>query len=459
MLVNHSFSLSLQRICIRFAARNIRRRVFMERFIINKLKEWKDSPDRKPLILLGARQVGKTWMMNEFGRREYESVVYVNCDEEPFAKELFMADYNIPRILLTLEAYKNVKIKPGKTLIILDELQEAPRGLHCLKYFHENAPEYHVMVAGSLLGISLGHGESFPVGKVDMLRIYPMTFPEFLLAVGENGLLELLRQQNWEAINVLRLKYIELLRLYYYVGGMPEVVDEFARNKDLKQVRRKQQDILDAYRNDISKHTTKVESIRISQVLGALPSQLAKENKKFIYSQVRKGARAADFELAIQWLIDAGIVHKVSRVKEIMMPLKFYEDFNAFKLFMLDCGLLGCMANATAAQMLVTDNVFREFKGAFTEQYAMQQMVAGGIEPFYWSNDKTSAEIDFAIQWHDRAVPVEVKAEENVRAKSMATYISNNNGNLKGLRISMLGYVDQGWLENIPLYAVSTFLS
>lgn len=266
------------------------------------------------------------------------------------------------------------------------------------------------MSAGSLLGIALGNGESFPVGKVDMLHMYPMNFAEFLLALGEDGMLGLLWQKSWEAVETLRSRYITLLRQYYFVGGMPEVVCGYAADKDLRQVRRRQQDILEAYREDISKHASSIESIRISQVLGSLPSQLAKENKKFIYSKIRKGARVSDFELAIQWLVDAGIVYKVNRVKEIAMPLRFYEDFGAFKLFLLDCGLFGCMAGATAAQMLVSDNVFREFKGAFTEQYVLQQLKACGLEPCYWSNYKTTAEIDFVVQWQDRAVPVEVKA-------------------------------------------------
>lgn len=430
----------------------------MERKIIKQLKLWKDNPDRKPLILLGARQVGKTWVMKHFGQTEFENVAYINCDVEPLAKELFEADYNIPRILLTLKAITGTNIEAGKTLIILDELQEVERGLHSLKYFQENAPEYHVMAAGSLLGITLGKGQSFPVGKVNTMHLYPMDFEEFLMAAGETDLCNLLHQPDWEILKILSSKYIYLLRQYYYVGGMPEVVDSFFQHQNLQEVRDKQSEILDAYRRDISKHTTPTESMRIGQVLQSLPSQLAKENKKFIYNVLKKGARATEYELAIQWLMDAGLVHKVSRVKELQMPVKFYEDLSAFKLFLLDCGLLGCMVEASASQMLIGDNIFKEFKGAFTEQFVLQQLVAQGLSPYYWSSDKTPAEIDFVVQTERRIIPIEVKAEDNVRAKSMSEYIKNHpEYQLKGLRISMMGYQDQDWMENIPLFAITKF--
>lgn len=430
----------------------------MERKIIGQLKSWKENPERKPLILLGARQVGKTWVMKHFGQTEFQNVAYINCDVEPMAKELFAADYNIPRILLTLQAITGTNIEAGKTLIIFDELQEVERGLHSLKYFQENAPEYHVMAAGSLLGITLGKGQSFPVGKVNTMHLYPMDFEEFLMAAGEADLYNLLHQPDWEILKILSTKYIDFLRQYYYVGGMPEVVDHFVQHHDLQEVRNKQREILDAYRRDISKHTTPMESMRIGQVLQSLPSQLARENKKFIYNVLKKGARAAEYELAIQWLMDAGLVHKVSRVKELQMPVKFYEDLSAFKLFLLDCGLLGCMTEVPASQMLVGDNVFKEFKGAFTEQFVLQQLVAQGFSPYYWSSDKTPAEIDFVVQTDQRVIPVEVKAEENVRARSMSEYIkSHPEYSLKGLRISMMGYQDQDWMENIPLYAISKY--
>lgn len=372
-------------------------------------------------------------------------------------QQLFELDYNIDRILMVLQAITNTLITPGDTLIIMDEIQEIPRGLHSLKYFCEKAPQYHVMVAGSLLGVTLGKGESFPVGKVDMLRMYPMDYEEFLEATGNGGWLEILHSRDWQLVEMMMPKMIDLLRQYYYVGGMPGVVSKFVDNADLKQVRQLQQNILEAYRRDISKHTSETESTRIRQVLDSLPGQLAKENKKFIYGAVKKGSRAKDFELAIQWLLDAGIVYKVKRVKEPKLPLKFYEDLDAFKLFMLDCGLLACMVNAPADQMLIGNNVFTEFKGAFTEQYVMQQLQVLDFTPYYWSNTKTPSEIDFIIQKDNRVVPIEVKAEENVRARSLSQFIKDNP-DLKGLRISMKGYIDQEWMENIPLVAIGAYL-
>jgi hypothetical protein len=431
----------------------------MYRKIINNLREWKVSNDRKPLILLGARQVGKTWIMKHFGETDFENVAYINCDEQTAVKDIFEHDYDINRIIIALQAIANVSIVPGKTLIILDELQEVKRGLHSLKYFCENAPQYHVIAAGSLLGITLGRGESFPVGKVNIMHLYPLDFEEFLMARNQQ-LYEVLKQGDWETIELLKPKYVEMLRQYYFVGGMPDVVNCFVNSYDLADVRSKQREIIEAYRRDISKHTGATESMRIGQVLQSLPSQLAKENKKFIYSLIKKGARAAEYELAIQWLVDAGIVVRVPRVKQIQMPVKFYEDVSAFKLFLLDCGLLGCMADASAAQMIVGDNVFKEFKGAFTEQYVMQQLHTLFPSIFYWSNDSTPAEIDFVVQTDERVVPIEVKAEENVKAKSMAVYIKQHpDYNLKGLRLSMLGYTDQEWMENVPLFAVTRYFT
>lgn len=307
----------------------------MKRKIYKQLLKWKESKDRKPLMLLGARQVGKTWIMQHFGKKEYKNVAYINCDDEPRMKQLFELDYNIDRILITIQAITGVRITPAATLIIMDEIQEIPRGLHSLKYFCEKAPEYHIMVAGSLLGVTLGKGESFPVGKVDMLTMYPMDYEEYLDATGNENWIELLHSKDWGLIDIMKPKMTELLRQYYFVGGMPGVVSKFIENTDLQQVRTLQRDILEAYRRDISKHTSAAESTRIREVLDSLPSQLARENKKFIYGAVRKGSRAKDFEQAIQWLVDAGIVYKVSRIKEPKMPLKFNEDRDAFKLFLL----------------------------------------------------------------------------------------------------------------------------
>lgn len=429
----------------------------MERKIYQDLLRWKNSATRKPLVLLGARQVGKTWIMRHFGESEYDKVVYVNCDDMAEVKHLFDLDYNIDRILLALQAISGVRITKGDTLIIFDEIQEVPRGLHSLKYFCEKAPEYHIMAAGSLLGVTIGKGESFPVGKVDMMHLYPLDFEEFMMAVGEGERVRLLRSKDWTLIDTLLPLFVERLRQYYYVGGMPGVVSDFVSYSDLQQVRISQKEIIEAYRRDISKHTSGQTSVRIRQVMDSLPGQLAKENKKFVYGAVRSGSRAKDFELAIQWLLDASIVYKVNRVKEARMPLKFYEDFDAFKLFMLDCGLLACMANVPASQILVGDNAFVEFKGAFTEQYVLQQLVSLGLVPYYWSNAGTPAEIDFVIQREDEIIPIEVKAEKNVRARSLAQFVKDNPG-LRGLRVSMKGYVEQDWMTNIPLPAIAAYL-
>ena len=426
----------------------------MKRDIYNKLLQWKNDSNRKPLIITGARQVGKTWIMREFGKNEYSNVVYINCDNEKRIETLLSEDYNIDRILLGLQAISGVIIKSDKTLIIFDEIQQIPRGLHLLKYFYEENPEYHVMVAGSLLGITLNQGVSFPVGKVDIMEMYPMNFNEFLEAMGQEQLLEVLNTNDWKLIDSLSTKYIELLRQYYYVGGMPEAVYAYCKNKNLAQVRNIQNNILKAYRNDISKHATKSESVKIGQVLDSLPSQLAKENKKFFYGVIKTGARAAEYELAIQWLIDAGIVHKVNRIKEAKMPLKFYEDISAFKLFLLDMGLFACMCDVPASEMLVGNNVFVEYKGAFAEQYVLQQLVCQNVKPYYWSSEKTPSEIDFVIQKDNKIIPIEVKAEVNVKARSLRQFITNNP-ELKAVRFSMLGYAEQDWMTNIPLYYIS----
>ena len=426
----------------------------MKRDIYNKLLQWKNDSNRKPLIITGARQVGKTWIMREFGKNEYANVVYINCDNEKRIETLLSEDYNIDRILLGLQAISGVNIKSDKTLIIFDEIQQIPRGLHLLKYFYEENPEYHVMVAGSLLGITLNQGVSFPVGKVDIMEMNPMNFNEFLEAMGQEQLLKVLNTNDWKLIDSLSTKYIELLRQYYYVGGMPEAVYSYCKDKNLAQVRNIQNNILKAYRNDISKHATKSESVKIGQVLDSLPSQLSKENKKFIYGVIKTGARAAEYELAIQWLIDAGIVHKVNRIKEAKMPLKFYEDISAFKLFLLDMGLFACMCDVPASEMLVGNNVFVEYKGAFAEQYVLQQLVCQNVKPYYWSSEKTPSEIDFVIQKDNKIIPIEVKAEVNVKARSLRQFITNNP-ELKAVRFSMLGYAEQNWMTNIPLYYTS----
>lgn len=430
---------------------NNNRRMYRKAYA--KLLEWKESGSRKPLLLLGARQVGKTWLMKEFGRQEYKNSIYINCDSEPLAQQLFLQDYDIPRILLGLQAISGESITEGDTLIILDEIQEAPRGVHCLKYFCENAPGYHVMAAGSLLGVALKRRESFPVGKVNLLHIYPMDFEEFLLGIGQTQLSDLLSSHDEGLIPAFSEKLTDLLFQYYFVGGMPEAVVAFAEHGDLNLTREIQRTILEAYRRDTIKHTTKTESVRIDQVLSSLPSQLVKENRRFIYGAAKKGGRAADFEMAIQWLIDAGLVYKATRVSKIAMPLKFYEDFNAFKLFFVDTGLLGCMADVPASIMIDRGENLSEFKGMLTEEYVAQQLVTAGYALYYWTNDSTPAEIDFAIQKDDSTYPIEVKASRNIRGKSIAQYIKSNPG-LKGIRFSLLDYKDQDWIINIPLYEI-----
>jgi len=426
----------------------------MERQIINRLLAWKQSKSRKPLILKGARQVGKTYILQEFGRRYYKNVAYVNCDHNALARDLFSQDFDMRRVIINLEAITYEHIVPGDTLIILDEIQELEYGLASLKYFCENAPEYHVAVAGSLLGIALHKSSSFPVGKVDFMQLYPMSYEEFLVAMGEQRLLEILKSGMWADVVPLRSRYIELLRQYYFVGGMPAVVYSYITEHNLSEVRRIQEAIVEAYKDDISKHAPNNEVKRINMVLGSIPSQLAKENKKFIYGAIKKGGRAVEFELAIQWLIDCGIVYKVPRIAEPSMPLSFYEDISAFKLFILDLGLMGCIAKVPATQFLITDNGFKEFKGAFTEQYVLQELKSlEDIYTYYYSNNTSTLEIDFIVQIGNSIYPIEVKAEENLRAKSLRQYCSVNEG-LHGIRFSMSDYKEQGWMTNIPLYAI-----
>lgn len=425
----------------------------MERSIYSTLKKWKESPTRKPLILQGARQVGKTYILKEFGAREYSEVVYINCDDNNDMQNMFV-DYDVDRIIRSMSAISGVSIKPSTTLLILDEIQEVERGLASLKYFCEKAPEYHVAVAGSLLGITLHEGTSFPVGKVDMLYMYPMDFEEFLLAMGKEQLVELLRNNSWAALTPLRGMLTELLRQYYFVGGMPEAVKTYVERGDIWEVRSIHSKIIDAYRNDMSKHVPKQQVQRINMVWNSIPSQLARDNKKFIYGALRKGARANDFEIAIQWLVDSGLVHKVHRISKPVVPLKFYEDIASFKLFLLDCGLLGALSETPPEQILIGDNVFEEYKGAFTENYVLQQLKSlPRTFVYYYSNDNSTLEIDFVVQHEAHVIPIEVKAEENLRAKSLRQFVTDNSG-LHGVRFSMSDYREQDWLTNVPLWAV-----
>lgn len=430
----------------------------MYRNIVNQLIEWKKSDERKPLIVLGARQVGKTYSLLDFGRQNYKHVAYINCDENEQAKNLFVQDYNMERVLFAIAAIAGVPVVPGDTLIILDEIQELQKGLASLKYFCEDAPEYHVCVAGSLLGITLRHGESFPVGKVDMIRMFPMSFTEFLIARGKNLMAEQLQKKNWYMLTGLHLTLVQMLREYYLVGGMPEVVKTYLKTNDPNLVRKVQNKILFAYRNDFSKHTTDEESKRIGIVWRSMPSQLAKENKKFIYGVAKKGGRAKEFEVAIQWLIDAGLVIRVGRASSPTMPLKVYEDLSAFKLYLLDVGLLGAMAEIDPVT-LILPNDMKEGKGMFTENFVCTHLAASVEQSiFYYSKENSPLEIDFMIQQGASIVPIEVKAEENLKSKSLSVFLQQNE-NMHGVRFSMSPYREQERMTNVPLYGAGVYFA
>lgn len=427
----------------------------MYRYAIEDLYKWKESKYRKPLIIEGARQVGKTWLMKEFGKQAYENTVYINFDANNQMSELFSADLNIERIMLGLELYVGHKINSENTLLIFDEIQEVPKALSSLKYFYENAPQYHIVCAGSLLGIALHSGTSFPVGKVDFLKLYPLSYNEFLKALGNEQFVDLLEKHDYTMITNFKQTYIDALKQYYFVGGMPEAVLHFVENKDFNEVRGIQKRILNAYEQDFSKHAPNEIVPKIRMVWNSIPAQLAKENKKFIYGLVREGARAKDYETAIMWLCDCGLVHKVSRITTPHFPLKAYEDLKAFKLFLLDVGLLSCMTGIRQNILLDGNDMFVEFKGALTEQYVMQQLATiSDISVYYYTNDRSSAEIDFLIDNGETVIPVEVKAEVNLKAKSLKTYYEKYQPKIS-VRTSMADYKKEDWLVNLPLYAVS----
>ena len=426
----------------------------MYRIAIEKLLKWKQSKRRKPLIIEGARQVGKTWLMKEFGRQAYEDTVYINFDSNSRMAELFASDLDTERLIMGLELYAGRKIDPEKSLLIFDEVQEVPRALTALKYFYENAPQYNIVCAGSLLGIALHQGTSFPVGKVDFLKLYPLSFNEFLRAIGEERFAELLDKRDFQMITSFRQTYIDALKQYYFVGGMPEAVQSFAENKDFNEVREIQRRILAAYEQDFSKHVPNEIVPRLRMLWNSIPSQLAKENKKFIYGLVREGARAKEYETAIMWLCDCGLVHKVSRVNTAGIPLRAYEDLKAFKLFLVDVGLLGCMAGLRQRTLLDGNALFVEFKGALTEQYVCQQLkTIENLDVYYYTNDRGSCEVDFVVDTGERIVPVEVKAEINLKAKSLKTYREKFSPEV-AVRTSMADYKKEDWLVNLPLYAI-----
>ena len=426
----------------------------MYRIAIEKLFKWKESKYRKPLIIEGARQVGKTWLMKEFGRQAYKDTVYINFDSNSRVEGLFASDLDTGRLIMGLELYAGRKINPNNTLLIFDEVQEVPRALASLKYFYENAPQYHIVCAGSLLGIALHEGTSFPVGKVDFLKLYPLSFREFLMATDKERFAELLDKQDFQMIASFRQTYIDALKHYYFVGGMPEAVRSFAENKDFNEVNDIQKRILAAYEQDFSKHAPNEIVPKIRMLWNAIPSQLAKENKKFIYGLVREGARAKEYETAIMWLSDCGLVHKVSRVNAAGIPLKAYEDLKAFKLFVVDVGLLGCMAGLHQRTLLDGNDLFVEFKGALTEQYVCQQLkTIENLGVYYYTNDRGSCEVDFVVDTGEQIIPVEVKAEVNLRAKSLKTYQEKFSPDVS-VRTSMTDYKKEDWLINLPLYAI-----
>ena len=430
----------------------------MERLAIRELLAWKNKEYRKPLIVEGARQVGKTWLVKEFARQNYKKLAYVNFEEMKMMQNLFEQDFDIQRILIAIGASTNVNCTEGDTLIFFDEIQAAPHAITSLKYFAENAPDYHVIAAGSLLGIELHQGESFPVGKVEFLSLYPMNFTEFVMAMGENNLVNILDSQDWSMIKMFAPKFQELLKYYYYVGGMPEAVMCFTQTHNWNEVRTIQKAILSSYQRDMSKHAPSEIVPRIADLWKSLPAQLSKENKKFVYGVVREGARAREYEIALQWLLNAGLIYKVYNVKAPRLPLVSYEDRSAFKIFVLDVGLLGAMSSLKASTIVEGNSIFTEFKGALTEQYVLQQLILR-YEPYYYSKANSTQEIDFLLQDdEDDVVPLEVKAETNVKAKSLRLFVSENNIK-KAYRISMNDYKQEEWVTNVPLYAIDSVLS
>jgi predicted AAA+ superfamily ATPase len=426
----------------------------MYRNKINELIRWKRSPIRKPLILRGARQVGKTWLLQEFGRTNYDQLAYINFEDMPVLQNIFASDFNIERILTVLQVHAQASITPENTLIVFDEIQSAERGVTSLKYFCERAPQYHVIAAGSLLGMSLHRHVSFPVGKVDFMDLRPLSFSEFLLALGEEHLNAVLEAGKWDVLSVFTDKLKDYLRYYFYVGGMPEAVARFAQTRDWQEVRHIQRRILNAYEGDFSKYAPSEMVPRIRMVWQSIPAQLAKENKKFVYGVLKDGARAKDFELAIQWLLDSGLLLKSHRVSKPHLPLSAYQDFSAFKLFLHDVGLLSAMAGLHVKTVIEGNAIFTEFKGALTEQYVMQQLRLDSNDYIgYWTNDRSTTEVDFVVQHEGEVIPIEVKAGENVKARSFKTFCEKYQPK-KAVRTSLSGYKEEPWMVNVPLYGI-----
>lgn len=428
----------------------------MERYAIQQLIDWKNKKNHKPLIIQGARQVGKTWLMQEFGKRYYEQVAYINFDIDEKSREIFNTDYDTNRMIMDIGLATKIKINPANTLIILDEIQECPRALTSLKYFRENAPQYDIIVAGSLLGVACHEGTGFPVGKVSFMNLYPLSFKEFLLAMDEERFVELLNNKDYKTIKLFNNKYEKLLKQYCYVGGMPEVVSDFVENKDFMSVRELQLEILSAYEEDFTKHIPENTVAKIRLLWKSIPAQLSKENKKFIYGAVKEGARARDFEAALSWLINSGLIYRVNKITKPDLPIIAYEDFSAFKLFVLDVGLLGAMTGLEAETIIDGNRIFEEFKGAIAEQYVLQQFkTIKDLPIMYWSNETSRAEIDFVVQLKSNVVPVEVKAETNLQAKSLKVYMEKFKPNY-AIRTSMADYKKTENLVDIPLYTIES---
>lgn len=426
----------------------------MYRESINELIKWKESKRRKPLVIEGSRQVGKTWLVKEFAKNHYKNLAYINFEEQIFMRELFATDYDVNRIIEAISAATHQQCTPKDTLIFLDEIQEAENGITALKYFREKAPQYHVIAAGSLLGLELHKQQSFPVGKVQLMTLYPMSFLEFLNAMDEQPLAKFILQQDWTNINLFAPKLQDLLRKYYFVGGMPEAVLSFSESGDWKEVREIQKEILEGYSRDFSKHAPNEIVPRIRMLWESIPSQLSRENRKFIYGLIKQGARAREYEIALQWLIDGGLIHKVSNVTTPRIPLKSYEDKSAFKLFTVDVGLLGAMSGLDSETIVNGNRIFTEFKGALTEQYVLQQLIHKHT-PYYYSKVNSQQEIDFLIESSGSVIPIEVKAEENLKAKSLRQFVADNKSDI-AYRVSMSAYRKEDWLTNIPLYCVQT---
>lgn len=430
----------------------------MQRDTIEALKNWKQSTTRKPLLLRGARQVGKTWLLQEFGRTCYKNCVYINFEETISLQMLFVNDIDIKHIITTLEIHSGTAITPNDTLIIFDEIQAAERALTSLKYFCENAPQYHIVAAGSLLGITMPYKTSFPVGKVDFIDLHPLSFTEYLKALGEHKLVELLQENNWNTIQIFKEKIQTHLRSYFFVGGMPEVVNNFAQNKNYDDVRLIQKRILQSYEGDFSKHAPHAILPRIKMVWQSIPAQLSKENKKFIYGVIREGARAKDFELAIQWLVDAGLLIKNNRISKPEMPLTAFEDFFAFKLYLHDIGLFSALCGIDSKTLIQGNELYLQFKGAITEQYVMQQLhLFNSLHITYWSNERSTSEVDFVIQYKGKIIPIEVKAEENLKSKSFKLFCETYKPE-HAFRVSLANYKKESWMTNIPLFSIEFIL-